>query len=809
MKDKTLHMIGNAHLDPVWLWRWQEGFQAAKATFRSALQRMDEYADFAFTSSSAAIYEWIETNDPEMFAAIRARVQEGRWYIAGGWWIQPDCNLPSGESFVRQALYGQRYFKEKLGVTVTVGYNVDSFGHNGMLPQILAKSGTPFYVFTRPETHEKGLPGRVFWWEADDGSRVLAFRIPYEYLSRGKDLESYVRRCMPDLKDPVDDLMCFYGVGNHGGGPTRENIESIYRMQMDPALPTLIFSTPERFFDAVKCSGRAFPVIHDDLQHHASGCYAAHSGIKRWNRQAEHALVTAETFSVLAQRITGQSYPRDFEQGWKDVLFNQFHDILAGTSLEAAYEDARNLYGEALAVAERGLNNAIQSLAWNIRIDEQEGMKPIVVFNPHSWASSANVEVELSDLKGTFSLVDDEGREVPIQDVRPSVVVGGWRKRLSFIASLPSLGYRVYRLVPQQTPASAPALSASNEVMENERFRLELDPETGYIKSLRDKRREVEVFVGAAARPVVISDSSDTWGHGVYHFQQEVGSFKATEVKLIENGPVKSVMRVKSLYGTSTLVQEFTMYHELSQIDVHVMLDWHEQFAALKLRFPVNLNFIRATYEIPYGHIERPTNGEEEPGQRWIDCSGLTRVTEVPYGLSILNDGKYSFDIRGREMSLTVLRSPIYAHHLPTQPDPAEDYTFIDQGVQHFTYTLLPHEGSWESAGTVRRAAELNQRPVTLVESYHDGNLPLQTSYLYVDSPNVVVSAIKQAEDNDDTIVRCYETDKTATEATLHLPGWSRVIRARFGPCEIKTFRVPRDPDLAVSETNLIEQEQA
>jgi alpha-mannosidase len=798
-------MIGNAHLDPVWLWQWPEGFQAAKATFQSVLQRMDESEDFVFTSSSAAIYEWVEQNEPRLFEAIKQRIAEGRWHIAGGWWLQPDCNLPSGESFVRQGLYGQRYFKEKFGVTARVGYCVDSFGHQGMLPQILAKSGMPFYVFTRPETHERGLPGRIFWWESDDGSRVLAYRIPFEYLSWGKDLERYVRRCMPELKDPVNELMCFYGVGNHGGGPTKENIESIRRLDADPAFPHLIFSNPLQFFESVSGGEHTFPTIHEDLQHHASGCYSAHSGIKRWNRQAEHLLGAAETFSALAERITGQPYPSSFARAWKNVLFNQFHDILAGTSLPAAYDDARDLHGAAMTIGSEALNNAIQSLAWQIDIPQQEGMTPIVVFNPHSWESTTNVELEYGGWKEEDSLLDDEGREIPKQFVRPSVVASGWRKRLSFVATLPPLGYRVYRMVREPSKIAAEPLAASDHAMENAWFRLEIDPATGNIASLWDKTEQVEVFAWSAARGVVIEDRSDTWGHGVYHFHDDVGAFSATQVRLLEHGPVKSVIRVRGAYGNSSLVQDFAMYRDLRQIDVQVKLDWREQWKMLKLRFPVNLNFIQATYEIPYGHIERPTNGEEEPGLRWLDCSGISRTNEIPYGLSILNDGKYSFDVKGREMSVTVTRSPIYAHHLPAQPQPDEEYTFIDQGIQYFNYTLLPHSGSWESAGTVRRAAELNQRPITLVESYHNGTLPLQASYLRVDQANVVVSAIKQAEDNDDTIIRCYETDQVATNATIHLPAWDRVIQASFAPCEIKTFRIPRDAALPVSETNLLE----
>ena len=379
-------MIGNAHLDPVWLWQWQEGFQAAKSTFRSVLNLMRESDDFLFTSSSAAIYEWIEQNDPEMFREIKQRVAEGRWEIVGGWWIQPDCNLPCGESLVRQGLYGQRYFKASLGVTATVGYNVDSFGHAGSLPQILLKSGLSCYIFTRPHPEEKTLPSRLFWWESDDGSRVLAFRIPYEYNTWGRGLQRHVERCAAELKrsgqrrdgrEPgaYSDLMCFYGVGNHGGGPTRENLESIREMNRDPSYPALLFSTPSRYFCSVEGDEASIPVVHDDLQHHSVGCYSAHSGVKRWNRQAENLLLTAEKLSVLASRLTSLPYPADYGVAWKDVLFNQFHDILAGTSIEPAYEDARNLYGEAMAIAGRNLNGAVQALSWKVGIEEEEATR--------------------------------------------------------------------------------------------------------------------------------------------------------------------------------------------------------------------------------------------------------------------------------------------------------------------------------------------------------------------------------------------------------------------------------------------------
>lgn len=806
MKDKSLHMIGNAHLDPVWLWQWQEGFQEIKATFRSALDRIEEYEDFIFTCSSAAFYEWVENNDPEMFREIQQRVAEGRWQIVGGWWIQPDCNIPGGESFVRQALYGQRYFEEKFGTTARVGYNVDSFGHHGMLPQILRKSGLDYYVFMRPAPHEKDLPGPLFWWESDDGSRVLTFRIPFEYCSPGGDLEKFVRRCAGELKEPLDELMCFYGVGNHGGGPTKENIESIRRLNGNPEFPKLLFSTPDRFFERMSKSGLSFPVVHDDLQHHAVGCYSAHSGVKRWNRRAENMLIAAEKFSAIASRLTGQPYLEDFNRTWKAVLFNQFHDILAGTSLEAAYADARDLYGEAMSIAGRALNNAVQSISWNIGIEHEEGTKPIVVFNPHSWPSKANVELEFGDLDEAAILLDDEDRRVPMQTVQPQATARG-RNRLSFVADVPAMGYRVYRVATRLSSGDLAPVRAENTSAENERFRLEIDPETGFVASLYDKERQFEVLAGPAARPVVLEDPSDTWSHGVVRYDNEVGTFSVESVGLAEHGPVKAVIRVQSAYGSSRMIQDFTVYAGLDRIDVDVRLDWREQMKLLKLRFPVNLDFIRATYEIPFGSIERETNGEEQPGQSWVDLSGIARGVGEPYGLSIINDGKYGFDVDRHEVGLTVLRSPIYAHHDPFVPRPDHLYSFIDQGIQRFTYALFTHDGGWAESGTIQRAAELNQKPVVLVESSHEGDLPQKDSFLSVDSENVVVEVLKNAEDGDDLILRCRETSKRATRAGIHLTKWDREIEADFAPCEIKTFRVPEAGDGPVVETNLLEWE--
>jgi alpha-mannosidase len=809
MKAQKLHMIGNAHIDPVWLWQWQEGYHEVHATFRSALDRMEAYPNFVFVASSAAFYEWIEQSDPVMFREIQERVKQGRWVITGGWWVEPDCNIPCGESFVRQGLYGQLYFRKKFGLQAQTGFNVDSFGHAAALPKILQQSGIDYYVFLRPMPHEKELPAQLFRWQSGDGSCLMAFRIPFAYTFWGDDLESHARDCLAEMSGDLREMMCFYGVGNHGGGPTIRHIECINQLAADQNFPAeVLFSTPEAFFQAVQTHKESIPTVEGELQHHASGCYAAHSGIKRWNRQAENRLLAAEKWSLLADWITDQPYPTDFGRAWKNVLFNQFHDTLAGTAIEAAYEDARDTYGEALAIADRALTAAVQSLARQIHIPNVDGDMPLVVFNPLTFPLKTPIEIESSRWPSDAVLLDDQGKTIPHQSVQPATTAG--RARLAFMAELPALGYRTYTLStppsPDKTLDLGQVIQVADHLLQSQRFRLEFDPHTGWITSLRDIQYGVEVFSGPAARPIVIDDPHDTWGHGVFRWDQIIGEFGAAQIKLVEHGPVKSVLRVSSRYGASTLIQDFSMYPDLDQIDVRLTVDWREQRKMLKLRFPVNLQDAAATFEIPYGQIERPAKGDEEPFQSWVDLSGMAQ--DKPYGFSLLNDGKYSLDVNSTGIGLTVLRSPVYAHHIPHELQPERDYTYMDQGTHRFQYTLYPHTGSWQQAGTVQRAAGLNQPPVALFTTCHpQGTLPQNDSFIAVAPESILVTVLKQAEGGHDLILRAYETGGLPANGVIQLPKWDRIIETAFKPGEIKTFRVPRDLSQPVRETNLLEDE--
>jgi alpha-mannosidase len=793
-------MIGNAHIDPVWLWQWPEGYQEVRATFQSAIDRMEEYPEFVFTCDSVLYLAWVEEHDPDLFAAIGKRIADGRWRQLGGWWIEPDCNLPAGESFVRQALYSQRYLKSRFGITSTVGLNVDPFGHNASLPQILRKSGMDAYVFMRPGPHEMTLPGPYFWWESPDGTRVLTYRIPHEYCSSGTDLGYQIDKSLAQLPPDPPELMVFYGVGNHGGGPTKANLDSIRRLDATGGLPTLRCSSPREFFDRLTASGADIPVHAGELQHHAVGCYSAHSGVKRWNRRAENLLARAEKWASVAAAESGMDYPlAELTKAWQLVLFNQFHDTLGGAAIEPAYEDSRDQYGHAISLAGEAFNRSVQTLARRIDIPQEPDMTPLVVFNPHPWRLVADVEFEFGGFPSAGArAVDDEGNPVAVQRTRSKATVNGWRRRLTLAADVPPLGYRVYRIYPSGEVADA----VTTEVrLENEFLALEIDKSTGWLSSLRVKVSDVDV-VGGGVHAVVIDDRSDTWGHRVRAYDKVSGTFTPRSVRLVEHGPVRSVVRVVSEYGSSTLVEEYVLGVRDRHVEVRVTLDWHEKQKLLKLRFPTALSAPEATFEIPYGHLNRPANGSEEAAQAWVDVSG-----ELPggrrAGLAVLNDGKYGHDVLGGDIGVTAARSPVYAWHEPKELEPDELYSFQDQGRQEFTLRLVPHAGDWRAASVVRLAAELNQPAFPLLESYHDGDLPSARSFMAVSDGSVVPTVLKGAEDGNALVVRAYETEGRTCDATIDVLG--RTVSASFGPAEIKTFLVPRDADAPVVETDLIE----
>jgi alpha-mannosidase len=573
------------------------------------------------------------------------------------------------------------------------------------------------------------------------------------------------------------------------------NLRSIREMDARDDGTRLELSSLRRFFDAV--DGKDLPVWRGDLQYHAPGCYTSHSGIKQWNRRAENLLQRAEKWSAVADSLGLQPYPlRDLSEAWQLLLFNQFHDTLAGTSIEPAYEDARDQIGHATSLAALAFNRAAQSLARQIAIPHEEGTHPIVVFNPHPWRLEADVELEYNWLTAEgVRLTDADGDPVPLQQTRSLTTMSANRARLVFPADVPALGYRVYTIRTGSDEGGS--IAATETTVENAHVLLELDPGTGRIARLVHKASGVDL-AGTGAHASVVNDVSDTWGHDVIAYDDVAGEFECYSVSLVENGPVRAVLRVVSVFGASRLREDYILGADAKHVDVVVTLDWHEQLKLLKLRYPTSVEDPRATFESPYGHLERETSGHEDPGQTWVDVSGGGR------GLTVINDAKSGYDVRGANLGISVVRSPVWAWHDPRELEPNGDFEYMDQGRQRFQIRLVPHAGDWREANVVRLAAELNQPAFAMFESYHDGPLPSQESYADDGGGSVVVTVVKGAEDGDAYVVRCYETAGCDAAATIAFLG--RAIEVRLGANEIKTVLVPRDPAQPVRETNLLER---
>ncbi len=812
--EKKVYLIGSAHLDPIWLWRWQEGCGEVLQTFRSALDRLNEYDDFIFTCSSAAYYQWVEEIAPDLFEEIRARVKEGRWVPVNGWWVQPDCNIPSGESFARQALYSQLYYNEKFGRICKTGYNVDSFGHNVNIPQLLKQGGMDAYVMMRPQPNENAAIPDIYMWQGPDGTRVPTFKIQDSYTASGKESIDN-RLATAERNEEKYDLgvMLFYGVGNHGGGPTRGDIE--YMRSLKAAGKCLLFSSPDEYFAALAGETDRLPVWTDDLQHHASGCYSATSLVKGLNRRAENALYTAEAFASVAHRAAGmQPKTEDLKAAWKDVCFNQFHDILCGCSIMEAYNDVRDSFGHAVTIADRCLNEALLRLARQVDTwvdgvsdpvcsvrnqDAGRFDRPVIVFNPLSFP----VKVPVRTYNASKYVKNSKGEFVPAQNVRASRSNDSHADTL-FIAELPALGYETYWMKwegsfipPEFSPATD--VKAEGLTMENEYMKVSFSPETGCIILLYNK---AEGFDYASAEkpvavPTVIDDrKTDTWAHNVFTFHDIKGVMALESIQLVESGPARAVIRTRHVFGDSYLVQDFILGSGQRTLRVKCKANWREQFTLLKMSFPAAGSDAVNTYEIPGAFIKRPANGEEEPAGKWgavsFTCGGR-------HTLAVVNDSKYSYDCPANDFRITLLRNVIFADHYSHRP--AADFNFTDEGMQRFEYGVCTAPGDADACLLGREALQFNVRPVCVPESFHKGTAPQTASFISVDRPNIVMNALKLCEDGSgDLIVRL--TENAGKDTNVNITVLGRSFTAAFGHNQIKTFRIS---SADVKETNFLE----
>ncbi|MDD6478611.1 MAG: glycoside hydrolase family 38 C-terminal domain-containing protein [Oscillospiraceae bacterium] len=797
MAEKN-YLIGNAHLDPVWQWRVSEGLSLIRSTFRSALDRMKENENYKFTSACSGYYFWIKKIDPDMFKEIKQRVKEGRWGIVGGMWVQPDCNIPSGEAFCRHFLYSQKFLKENFGKITNVGYNVDSFGHSAVLPQLFKKSGIDNYVYMRPtrETENLNLPvENLHKWVSPDGSEVTAFRILELY---NGDLSD--ERVNLYLEKPQDQMI-FYGIGNHGGGPSKEHLKQAEEWVKKDGFS---YATPDEYFENIE--GTEMPTVAGDLKHHASGCYSANSRVKFENRRSECELVSAEIFDTLAGLIVGGDFNNsEFEKAWQRVMFNQFHDVIAGCCIKEAYTDAYNAFGYARQTAQELENFALQRIAAKIKTTEfldadfsemrdrlwyREGEgSPMVVFNPHPFSVKTYVSF------GAYSVtkvVDHNGNEVPFQMVRAPYTDGGNFKKCLFEVELPSMGYRVYYVYKKMENSAetevATDLKATETTLENSLVRIVIDKESGAVTSYVLKAQNREFAKGKLAQAIVCDDSKhDTWSHLINNLNDDIGAFGEGALSLIENGPVRATIKSVTKNGNSVLRKYYTLYKNDARLHIRCVLDVDEEYKLIKFSFPVNVESPKAVYSMPYGFIEKAPNGEEDVAHEWADMVD----SNTGAGLGLINDGRYSHCAIDSDLRVIVARSCAYLDHY-AQNTRDDEMEFIDKGEHEFNFILFPHTEN-AIADIANCGKVLNMPPVLVQETHHDGNLPQEYSALELDKKNISISALKNSENDDGLIIRFCETAGIPTTVTVKFTAINKSFELNFTAQEVKTIKLGKD----------------
>jgi alpha-mannosidase len=793
----SLHFVGNAHIDMAWLWRYPETIDVTRATLQSAVDNLKCDPNFKFSHGQAQSYLWVEERDPGLFREIQSFVKQGRWEIVGGTWVESDANMPSGESLVRQFLYGKRYFRKKFGVNAKHGWYPDTFGHAATLPDILAGCGNESYTFFRPEQ-----PERMYDWQGPAGSVVLAHHPSNWYGTWAPVSDTIWKSAERTCKVlGVKDALQFYGVGDHGGGPTRRDIATIEHLSNLSMYPRVRFSTMQEYYQRIAATGPPMPVDRGEQNPVFEGCYTSQAMVKANNRKAEALLPTAEEVSVIAAQY-GFQYPgAQLEDAWHRVLFNQFHDILCGSGVHAVYDDAKTFYDEAFRRADTALHGGLREIASRVNTrNKRRDAKPVLLFNPLNWkrVDPVILTVPVVAGKNTPWVYGDRGNRLDAQ----TIVATEDSVQFVFVPdSIPSVGYRTFWVrMEKPSPARAPggALKQPHAfTLENRFYWVEIDPSTGAVSRIYDKVYKREVLPQAAqANQLTIQEDDAGMSAWVIGLKGEPHPINVpSSIQLVENGPVRQMVRIEYQYEESHFTQDIILYTSMPRIDFRVAADWRHRKRLVKVGFPLNLSRGTATFEIPYGSIIRPANGRETVAQKWVD------VSTADYGVSLFNDSKYGFDVHDDTIHMTVLRAP-------TDPDPD-----ADKGYHEFSYALYPHKGMWKQAGTVQRAYEFNTPVAAFWTDQHLGRLPSSLSFIQVNAAGVVLTTLKKAEDDKGLILRCYETLGEAERATLtcwlpmkeirmmDMMEWEdegkvsigptkRSARLDFGANEIKTWKI-------------------
>jgi alpha-mannosidase len=827
MPQAKVHLVCNAHLDPVWLWEWEEGAGETLSTFRAAADLCREFPGFVFNHNEAVLYRWVESYEPALFRRIRRLARAGRWHVMGGWHLQPDCNMPSGESVVRQILLGKSYFKSKFGVEPTTAVNLDPFGHSRGFVQILARSGYDSYLFCRPFQAECPLPAEEFVWTGFDGSRVLAVRATAHYNSALGRARAKVEEWLAKNPDARPSLL-LWGVGDHGGGASRKDLADLAALSAERRDVEIVHSTPEAFFKELVASGRELPVVSKSLNPWAPGCYTSMARVKQGHRRLENELFAAEKMAASAFAQGLMAYPNEaLDEAFRDLAFAEFHDILPGSSIEAAEAGALRLLDHGLEIASRVKAGAFFRMAGG-EPRAREGEIPIFVYNPHPWAFEAVVDCEFEPVEpnteGGYLLprVSRDGRELAAQPEREaSNLCVEWRKRVVFAARLEAgrlnrFDARLERVAARPQPDVQDP--GGDIVFARPGFDLVIGRATGLVERFRSG--DAEILAPGAFKPLVIQDDADCWSMKGLSFREVAGSFSLLSpeeaaafcgltvpglppVRVIESGPVRTVVEALFGCGRSVLVARYKVPARGSELEIELRVRWAEKDRMLKLALPCRPERWRLLGQVAYGREELFADGREAVAQKWLALVGDGPGT----ALTVVNDGVHGADFDGRELRLSLLRAPAFA----ADPDAAaamrEADRFIprhDQGERSFRFWVAAGPAAERLERIEREALERNEAPFVLPFS-PSGSGRRSAPAVVLDDPAAVLTAFKKSESGRRLVLRLFEPTGQARAVGVELPFARARTKARLAPFEIKTLVF--DPRRrAFEETDLLER---
>ncbi|MBD2870886.1 alpha-mannosidase [Paenibacillus arenilitoris] len=775
--EGLIRMVGQSHIDIAWLWPARETVRKTSRTFSTADALMSEYPNFRYAQSQPLLFEYLKRNDPELYERVKARIKEGRWELVGGMWVEPDLNIPSGESLMRQMLYGQRFYQEEFGITSQIEWLPDTFGYCASLPQILKHGGIRYFMTTKLGWNDTNVfPYDLFHWVGIDGTPMLS------YLNHGvnentlpKDVHDHWQSYREKAKHP--EQMLLYGHGDGGGGVTREMLEYINRASLMVGQPASEYSTAAAFFEGIGNKAAELPKWRGDLYLELHrGTYTTHGRNKRHNRKAEILYREAELWNALAagrmDASSRQAADAALHEGWKLILLNQFHDIIPGSAITEAYETSEKEYTEVFDKGGLGLRLGLGALSGAIAT-EGDGV-PHVVWNGLGWSRDVAAELDVDAAWPGAEAYDEMGARLAL-DMAPDAEPGA-KRAVVRVPGVPAFGYKtIWLRRAESASVDSAAATAGLELLQN-------GWETGYYKIRFNERGElVSLFDKAAGREVLQAGEPgnrfrffhdrptlwDAWDIDDRYEKQPAGEAKLLEAGVLRTGAVRDVLRFRWKLGQSEIRQDVVFHHDDRRIDFETKVDWQEAHKLLKVAFPIDVVTDKATYDIPFGALERPTHRNTSWEQAQYEVCGhrFADVSERGYGVSLLNDCKYGYDVQGSTIRLSLLRAPKW-------PD-----VTADLGEHEFTYSLYPHEGDWREAGTVRKAVELNHRPVVTAAKVQPGELPSVHSFVSFTGEHVVLDTVKPAEDGSGTIVRLYESSGGREKVAL---GWPLPISGAF-----------------------------